>query len=123
MNLTITPNAEKFMRRMVRFTTPGGGFRLTVSPGGCSGLSSEFSVDAAPRAGDKVIELDGLTLFLPPVTCALLEGVTVDFADAPTNSGLVFINPKDTGCGCSSTSAGPATVQLSSITRKSGPPQ
>jgi iron-sulfur cluster assembly protein len=49
--ITITPAAEKFIRRMVRFSeTPAGGFKLSVAPGGCSGYSSEFSVEAAPGA-------------------------------------------------------------------------
>lgn len=40
MELTLTPAAEKFVRRMVRFGGAGedAGFRLTVSAGGCSGL-------------------------------------------------------------------------------------
>ena len=38
-SLTVTPAAEKFMRRIVRFSglPAGGGFRLVVSAGGCSG--------------------------------------------------------------------------------------
>ena len=44
-NVTVTPAAEKFIRRMVRFSEhPEGGFRLTVSAGGCSGYNSEFTV-------------------------------------------------------------------------------
>lgn len=50
MDLTITPSAAKFIQRMVRFggAGEGAGFRLSVSPGGCSGLASEFSVEAEP---------------------------------------------------------------------------
>ena len=48
MDITITPAAQKFMRRMVRFGGDGAtGFRLLVSPGGCSGLASEFTVEPA----------------------------------------------------------------------------
>ena len=49
MELKLTPAAEKFISRMVRFGGAGenAGFRLTVSAGGCSGLASEFSVEAA----------------------------------------------------------------------------
>jgi Fe-S cluster assembly iron-binding protein IscA len=61
MELTLTPKAEKFIGRMIRFNggTPEHGFRLTVSPGGCSGLSSEFTVEAAPMAGDQIFEANG----------------------------------------------------------------
>ena len=51
-NVTVTPAAAKFIRRMVKFSDhPAGGFRLSVTPGGCSGYSSEFTVQAAPLAG------------------------------------------------------------------------
>ncbi|MGZ9409354.1 MAG: iron-sulfur cluster assembly accessory protein, partial [Methylocystis sp.] len=37
MKFTLTPAAQKFIRRMIQFSAnPGGGFRLMVSPGGCS---------------------------------------------------------------------------------------
>ena len=52
----------------------------------------------------------------------MLDGVTVDFADTPTKSGLTFFNPNAAACGCSTSgdSAAPpaqATVSISSITR------
>lgn len=119
---TVTPAAEKFMRRMLRFSEhPGGGFRLTVSPGGCSGYSSEFSVEAAPRSGDAETTVNGLRLFLPAQTRLLLDGVTVDFADTPTQSGLTFVNPDAAPCGCSTSDAAApparATVALASLKR------
>jgi iron-sulfur cluster assembly accessory protein len=120
-NVTVTPAAEKFMRRMVRFSDhPGGGFRLTVSPGGCSGLASEFSVEGTPRGGDSELAVNGLRVFLPAESRLLLDGVTIDFADTPTQSGLSFVNPNAAACGCS-TSDSPkpalATVSLASIRR------
>jgi len=118
MNVTITPGAEKFIQRMIRFSGvgPGAGFRLQVSASGCSGLAAEFSVEATPAAGDSVVEAGGVKLFLPAESRLLLDGVTIDFADTPTNSGLSFIDPKAKGCGCSS--AGTTTIDIASIGRK-----
>lgn len=114
MNIAITPAAEKFIRRMTRFGgAVGSGFRLSVSPGGCSGLAAEFSVESGPRAGDAVLERNGLKLFLPVESRLLLEGVTVDFAETPTESGLVFRDPKGTGSACGSHSSAP--VELVSL--------
>ena len=124
MSLTITESAEKFIRRMVRFSAAGAaaGFRLCVSPGGCSGLASQFSVEAAPLPGDSIVERQGLKLFLPAESRRLLEGVTIDFVDAPLSSGFVFHDPKASGCGScgSSASSAVSTVPLSSIQVKSG---
>jgi iron-sulfur cluster assembly protein len=122
-NVIVMPAAEKFMRRMVRFSEhPEGGFRLTVSAGGCSGYNSEFTVVAAPLAGDSELLVNGLKVYLPAESRLMLDGVTVDFADTPTKSGLTFMNPNAAACGCSSSgdAAAPpaqATVSISSITR------
>lgn len=124
MDLTITPNAERFIRRMLRFGGVGddGGFRLCVSPGGCSGLNSEFSMEKDPQPGDAVVVHNGLRLFLPAQSRALLQGVTIDFVDTPMSSGFVFHDPKATNCGTcgSATPAGSAAVPIANIRSKSG---
>ena len=105
MNVTITPAAEKFIRRFLRFSAgTESGFRLKVAPGGCSGLAAEFDVEAAPREGDSVFECNGMRLFLPAETRLLLEGVTIDFAESRMQSGFVFHDPKSSGACCSSAS-------------------
>jgi iron-sulfur cluster assembly accessory protein len=105
MDITITASAEKFIRRMVRMGgTADGGFRLSVTAGGCSGLAGEFSVEAAPLPGDAVFEQRGMRLFLPAESRLLLAGVTIDFADTPTQTGLVFHDPKTVGGSCGSSS-------------------
>jgi len=111
----VTPAAETFMRRMVRFDGRGAksGFRLTVRPGGCSGLSSTFTIEAAPQPGDEVVSINGLELFLPKESRALLAGVTIDFLDNRTASGLAFIDPNKQDCACST--GAPARVQLGSF--------
>jgi len=109
-NVTVTASAERFMRRMVRFSGLGGGagFRLVVSAGGCSGLNSEFSIEAEPKSGDATVDVNGMPMFLPAESRLLLEGVTIDFADTMASSGLKFINPNAAACACSSASTGPS---------------
>lgn len=100
MNLTLTPAAEKFVRRLLRFDGgPGSGLRLKVSPGGCSGLAADFSVAKAPDPGEKAFVFDNVTLFLAAESRLLLDGVTIDFADTPLQSGFVFHDPKQVACG------------------------
>ena len=103
MNITVTPAAEKFIRRMMRFDgAPGSGFRLVVSSGGCSGLAAEFSIEAQPCPGDAAVTLGGMKFFLPAQSRLLLDGVTIDFVDTPMQSGFVFHDPKSASCGCKS---------------------
>jgi iron-sulfur cluster assembly protein len=126
MNVIITPKAEGFIKRMIRFNggEAGAGFRLVVTPGGCSGFNSSFTVEKAPLDGDAVLLSNGVKVFLPAESRILLEGVTVDFADTPMSSGLSFVNPNAQACGCSSSgsSAGSApqtaSISIASIQRK-----
>lgn len=124
MNITITPKAESFMRRMIRFNGGGAdaGFRLVVTPGGCSGFNSSFTVEAAPLPGDATLDKNGMKVFLPAESRIMLEGVTVDFLDTAMSTGLSFINPNAQSCACSSASAGApphsATVSIASIHRR-----
>jgi iron-sulfur cluster assembly accessory protein len=118
----VTPAAEKFMRRMVRFSEhPAGGFRLSVAPGGCSGYSSAFTVEPAPLGGDAELAVNGLRVFLPAESRLLLDGVTVDFTESAMQSGFAFVNPNAQACGCSTATPSQrpaqAAVALSSIRR------
>ena len=99
MAFKLTPSAEKFIRRMLRFSPGAGGFRLAVTAGGCSGLSAQFDVEPAPRADDEVVMIGDLRLFIPKDSMALLDGVVVDFLETPTTSGFMFHDPKRSGCG------------------------
>jgi iron-sulfur cluster assembly protein len=101
MDVSVTPSAEKFIKRLLRFDGgPGSGFRLEVTAGGCSGLAAQFTVEAAPKTGDAVFEFSGIKFFLPAESRLLLDGVTIDFAETPTQSGFVFHDPKQKTCGC-----------------------
>ncbi len=123
MELTITPAAEKFIRRMLRFGgSAGSGFRLVVTAGGCSGLAGEFSIEPAPQPGDAVHEHLDMRMFLPVESRLLLSGVTIDFIDTPTQSGLVFHHPNAAtqGCGSNGKSALPpvSSIDIASIRRR-----
>jgi iron-sulfur cluster assembly protein len=110
--LNVTESAQSFMRRMVRFggQGPKAGFRLVVSPGGCAGLSSDFSIELGPKDGDASLSAGGLPLFIPRATFDLLASVTIDFVDSPTQAGLILFDPKPSACATEAPKAG--LVQL-----------
>ncbi|GGF51949.1 hypothetical protein GCM10007301_09240 [Azorhizobium oxalatiphilum] len=98
----MTRAAARFIRMMLLADGDAtSGFRLVLSPGGCSGLSADMSVCREPRTGDAVVERDGVRLFLPAESRLLLAGVTIDFSDSLAQTGLVFRDPRNTGT-CSS---------------------
>jgi iron-sulfur cluster assembly accessory protein len=106
LNLTITPAADKFVRRVLRFD--GGldsGLRLEVVRDS-SGLSAQFDVADAPLAGETVLEQNGLRFFLPAESRLLLQGVTMDFQETAAMSGFKFYEPSQVStCGTKSHNA------------------
>lgn len=120
MPIAVTPAAEALMRRMVRFNSGAAhaGVRLTVTPGGCAGFATRFSIEALAQPGDSTLDVNGLAVFLPADTGALLAGATLDCRDG----ALAILNPHVSDCGCGSASTGRggkhATVSVSAIRRK-----
>ena len=122
-NLTVTPAAAKFINRVVRFSGlgAGAGLRLAVKPGGCSGYSSDFSAQLAPAADEQLCEVGGVRLFLAAESRLLLDGLTMDFVETATESGLSFTDPNKEACACSSSAgtpqAGVTHINISAIGR------
>ena len=101
----VTPNAiEKIRQAFAREGVSGGGLRLGVLGGGCSGLSYQFKYAPEPRPRDHVFEFDDVRVFVDPKSMVFLDGMTLDWHDSLIESGFVFQNPhakKSCGCGSS----------------------
>lgn len=77
------------------------GLRVGVKAGGCSGLSYSLGFDSGAHEGDKVIDTDGVKLFVDGKSLFYLTGVELDYTDGLNGKGFVFNNPKATKtCGC-----------------------
>jgi iron-sulfur cluster assembly protein len=101
----VTPKAvEKIRQAFAREGVSGGGLRLGVLGGGCSGLSYQFKYDAKPRATDQVFTFDDVRVFVDPKSMVYLDGMTLDYKESLMYSGFAFENPhaqKSCGCGTS----------------------
>jgi iron-sulfur cluster assembly accessory protein len=83
------------------------GLRVAVMGGGCSGFQYALDFEQEGRETDAVMELDGLRVFVDPVSARYLEGVTIDYVFGMHGAGFKFENPRATGtCGCGSSLAG-----------------
>ena len=82
------------------------GLRVAVSGGGCSGFQYGLDFEQESRPTDTVFEVNGLRVFVDPVSARYLEGVTIDYVFGMNGAGFKFNNPKATGtCGCGSSFA------------------
>ena len=82
----------------------GGGLRLGVQGGGCSGMSYLFRYEPRNRPTDQVFQFGDIQVFVDPKSMLYLDGMTLDYKESLIHSGFAFENPnakKSCGCGTS----------------------
>lgn len=77
--------------------------RVFITGGGCAGFSYGFSFDESSADDDTVVERDGVTMVVDPMSFQYLAGAEVDFKEGLQGSQFVINNPNaTTTCGCGS---------------------
>ena len=75
--------------------------RVRVIGGGCSGMTYVLDIVDEPDENDKVIEDQGMKLFVDRKSYVFLAGTTLDYSGGMNGKGFVFNNPNaKTTCGC-----------------------
>lgn len=104
-DIKVTEKAAKEIKRIMAENNVSSefGLRVGVKGGGCSGLSYTMAFDSAPKPGDKIIESNGIKIFIDGKSHFYLSGTELDFSDGLNGRGFVFHNPNATRtCGCGS---------------------
>jgi len=90
-------------KQLAKLQKPGGGLRIAVKAGGCSGFSYVFSFDAAAKENDEVFEgSNGAKVFIDQRSLKLQDGTVLDFDEnnlMATSFTLKNPHAKST-CGC-----------------------
>ena len=75
--------------------------RISVAPGGCSGLRYQLQLDDRTLDGDVVSEFYGVSVVTDRMSAPYLAGATIDFVDTIEQQGFTIDNPNATGsCAC-----------------------
>ena len=104
--LLITPKALKRISeiRAENNIPASHGLRVGVKGGGCSGFTYVLGFDSELHQGDKIIESEGVKIYIDLKSSLYLSGTQLDFQDDLNGKGFVFNNPhaaKTCGCGSS----------------------
>ena len=75
--------------------------RISVAPGGCSGLRYQLALDDRDLDGDVLREFFGVNVVTDRMSAPYLMGATIDFVDTIEQQGFTIDNPNASGsCAC-----------------------
>jgi iron-sulfur cluster assembly accessory protein len=75
--------------------------RVSVQPGGCSGLIYQLFFDEVLEESDAIADFDGVQVVVDKMSVPYLEGASIDFEDTIQKQGFTIDNPNAAGsCAC-----------------------
>src|SRR5688572_20202180 len=79
------------------------GLRVYVYSGGCSGYRYGMMLEDAPTPEDKLLEVNGIKVYVDGQSVSLLQGSQIDYVDTLMGAGFTVNNPNAVAaCGCGS---------------------
>lgn len=99
--VTLSEAAAKRIAAIVAADAEKSALRVSVEGGGCSGFSYKFDLDGQPAGDDIVIERDGATVLIDPMSIIYMAGSEIDFVDNLLGQSFQIKNPNAVAsCGC-----------------------
>jgi iron-sulfur cluster assembly accessory protein len=101
MDVDLTERAAQRISEIAASDPANPFLRVSVDGGGCSGFQYRFDLVAASEPDDIVIERDGATVLIDPISLPYMAGSEIDFADELIGASFKIKNPNATAsCGC-----------------------
>ncbi|HEX9400198.1 MAG TPA: iron-sulfur cluster insertion protein ErpA [Anaeromyxobacter sp.] len=102
--VSLTPKAIEMVKDAMQREGLGGyGIRVGVMGGGCAGFQYSMDFEKEAKDGDVTFDLEGVKVFVDPMSSMYLQGVTIDYVVGLQGAGFKFNNPNArTTCGCGS---------------------
>ena len=100
-NVTVTERAARRIAQILAREPEKKALRVTVSGGGCSGFQYGFDLESEQAEDDVVIEKNGVTVLVDPISLMYMGGSEIDFVDELIGASFQVKNPHATAaCGC-----------------------
>lgn len=97
---TVTDRAFARLAEIAEATGEARALRVAVEGGGCSGFHYDIKLDD-PAEDDLVLQKDGQTVLIDPVSLPFLSGAQIDFTEELIGARFVIDNPNaSSSCGC-----------------------
>jgi iron-sulfur cluster assembly accessory protein len=101
MPVTVSARAARRIAEILKSEPAPTMLRLAVTGGGCSGFQYNFALDDARMDDDLVVERDGATVLIDPVSLDFLKGAEIDFSNDLIGAAFKVNNPNaQSSCGC-----------------------
>ena len=99
--VTLSEAAAKRIAAIVAADAEKQALRVSVEGGGCSGFSYKFDLDEQAANDDIVIQRDGATVLIDPMSLIYMAGSEIDFVDNLLGQSFQIKNPNAVAsCGC-----------------------
>ena len=100
--LALTPVAAQKVKDLIaNEDVETRALRISVAPGGCSGLRYQLQLDDRELDGDVVAAWHGVSVVTDRMSAPYLSGATIDFVDTIEQQGFTIDNPQAQGsCAC-----------------------
>ena len=99
--VTISARAARRIAEIIKSEPTPTMLRVAVTGGGCSGFQYNFALDDQRMDDDLVVERDGATVLIDPVSLDFLKGAEIDFSNDLIGAAFKVNNPNaQSSCGC-----------------------
>jgi iron-sulfur cluster assembly accessory protein len=99
--VTVSARAARQIAKILQAESAPMMLRVAVTGGGCSGFQYNFALDDSRTDDDLVIERDGVTVLVDPMSLDFLKGAEIDYVDDLIGAAFKIHNPNATSsCGC-----------------------
>lgn len=97
----VTARAARRIGQILAREPSGAMLRVSVEGGGCSGFQYKFDIARERASDDVLVDRDGATVVVDPVSLQLLSGAEIDYVDDLIGASFKINNPNATAsCGC-----------------------